>query len=193
MKSAVKRAKARRELGLAVGLCLLGAALLLTAAGRNWATGVLDRPPLPPTTVTVDGSDAAPLVRAVGLVGLAAVVALAATRRTGRRAVGALLLVAGLLVLPQLAQAGERAGRVAAQRSGLSGQSPDLDGTGWRLVAAAGALSVIAAGGLAAARAGRWAELSSRYDAPASGPRQREQDPAVRAWDALDRGEDPTA
>jgi hypothetical protein len=62
---------------------------------------------------------------------------------------------------------------------------------GWPVLTAAGGLAVAAVGALTIARGGRWPAMGARYERPA----QRGQ-PAARPeqlWEALDRGEDPTA
>jgi hypothetical protein len=59
--------------------------------------------------------------------------------------------------------------------------------TARRSVAVAGAVLLAATGAYVAVRGPRWRGLGARYDAPA----QARTDADV--WDALDRGEDPTA
>ena len=183
----------RRELLLAAALCLLGSAFVLLAMSRGWLSYTFPAAePLPPRVVSVTGAELAPGARALALLGLAAVAALPASRGRLRTAVGALVALAGVGCLVVL-------GRVladpltAARHSEplrfdrhLTG-SPDLGG--WPYAAVVGGLLLLAAGVLVVVRGRRWAELSSRYDAP-SAPK-----PASEAslWDALDRGEDPTA
>ena len=189
----------RRELGLALALCLLGAALLLVSAARTW-TGVQlpAEPPLPGRELTFSGADLAPGLRPLGLLGLAGIAALAATRRTGRVLVGALLLVAGVAAVAlaggALADISAAATGSTRGRSQLLAPGAALEPTGWPLAAVAGGLVLAAAGLLVAARGRRWAALGARYDAPARRA-ERERLPArpeVAAWEALDRGEDPT-
>ena len=75
-------------------LCLLGAFVVLVAAGRTWAfVEVAAGPLVDARTDRHTGTDIVPGLSALGLLGLAGVVALAATRRTGRTLVGLLLLV----------------------------------------------------------------------------------------------------
>ncbi|MDP9101658.1 MAG: Trp biosynthesis-associated membrane protein, partial [Actinomycetota bacterium] len=70
---------------------------------------------------------------------------------------------------------------------------------GWPTVALAGGLAVGLAGVAVAAYGRGWEGLSSRYDSPASSTTASAASggvPSVTApalWDALDRGEDPTA
>ena len=58
----------------------------------------------------------------------------------------------------------------------------------WPWAALVGSVLLAAGGLLVALRGRRWAVLSGRYDAPAA----RRTAPEVSAWEALDRGEDPT-
>lgn len=178
----------RREPVLAALLCLVGSFLVLVGVGREWAHVEVAAGPLTPeSTVDVAGRDLAAGVQALGLVGLAGVVAIPATRRWGRVMVGVLLALAGLGVV--LSSAGAdvvaEAGRVA---DGEVGQTP------WRAVTAGGGVLLCAAGVLVAVRGRGWASLGRRYEPPAGEPTA----PAAAAperelWEALDRGEDPTA
>jgi uncharacterized membrane protein (TIGR02234 family) len=175
-----------KELRLAAGLCLVGAAAVLLAVSRSWLTYRFGQAPLPTRTVEVSGADLARGARVLGLVGLAGVAALPATRGRARTAVGLLLTAAGAGVVAVVV-------RVLADPTGaLEGTgaadvtSPDLGG--WPFVAILGGLLLVAAGLLVAVRGRGWAALAAKYDAPA------EQTPPGEAslWDAIDRGEDPT-
>lgn len=190
---------ARRELAVAVLLCLLGAAAVLIATSGAWATvDVAGTSLAPPRTVAVTGTQVAPGVRALGLVGLAGVVALAATRRTGRTVVGLLLLAAGAGVVAAVlaADAGPALARAVAVGGG---QADDvLAGTARPPLAIVGGVLLGLAGLLVTARGRRWSALSARYDAPAARAQQPVDEAAAGArqeralWEALDRGEDPT-
>ena len=189
---------ARREIGLAVLLCLVGAFLVLVAAGRAWIELVVTSPLVDDRTLGVTGAELSPGVRALGLVGLAGVVAIAATRRTGRVVVGVLLLLVGVgvvaLSVGVLGDAVVRAQDTLTVQEAGGALSDDSRGTVWPYACAAGGLLLAAAGALVAARGRRWAALSQRYDAPAV----REQAPPTperaerELWESLDRGEDPT-
>ena len=110
---------------------------------------------------------------------MAGLAALAATRARGRVAVGVLLAAAG-------------GGAVAATVRFLAVGAAPGTGTGWPYAAVGAGLLLGAGGLLVAARGRRWAAMSARYDAPAARA-ERPGRPEVAAWDALDRGEDPTA
>lgn len=186
----------RREPLLAALLCLVGAFLVLVAVGREWAlVGVPGSGLLPPRELAVEGSDLVPGVQALGLVALAGVVAIPATRRWGRIVVGLLLALigAGVVVavcavlgdLPSAVQDSD----VARQAGGTVGESTQR--TLWPYVCGLGGLTITTAGVLVAARGRRWAALGPRYDAPAA----QASAPAGERdlWEALDRGDDPTA
>lgn len=182
-----ERSSSRRELGSAVLLVLAGAVLLLVSTAGAWVTGVEVRPaPLPSSPAEVGADDAAGPVRALGLVVLAAVPALLATRRSGRTAVGVLLVLAGI-------GAGVAAARVLADPEALLDAS-DVGATSRPLLAVAGAVVTAVAGAVVVARGRRWAAMSRRYETPAA--RQEEATAGLAGppelWDALDRGEDPT-
>lgn len=178
----------RREPLLAALLCLVGAFLVLVGVGQDWAHVEVAAGPLAPeSTVDVAGRDLVAGVQALGLVGLAGVVAIAATRRWGRVVVGVLLALAGLGVV--LASAAvdvvAEAGRVADGEVGL---------TPWRAVTVGGGVLLLAAGVLVAVRGRGWAWLGRRYEPPVADPVAPAPAAPERAlWEALDRGEDPTA
>jgi len=167
--------KGNRELQVCVLVVLVGALLLFVAGGRDWVVRTGPSSGLPglqaQREVLTAGSQEA--VRALALAGVTAVGALLASRRWGRIVVGALLLAVGLA-----------AGAVAV----AGGR-----GSAWSYVALMGGVLLVLAGGLAAGRGRRWAALSGRYDAPAAQAARPPARPEVAAWDALDRGEDPTA
>jgi uncharacterized membrane protein (TIGR02234 family) len=191
---------ARREMGTVLGAAALAGALALSAGGQSWASvTAVRRPPLPPVTVAVLGSDAAPLVPASGLVLLAAAVALFAVRGSGRAVVGLLMALAGGV----LGWSGLRvlAGGLRSAAAAVPGLGGTADTTlvvhvarTWPVLAlVAGVLGVAA--GLATVLRGRgWPGMGRRYerDAGAVLPTRTDEDRAQAAWQALDRGEDPT-
>lgn len=190
----------RAGLPLAVALCVAGAALVLLAASQPWVVAVVDPgPPLPPSREPLTGAAVVPPVPALGWVALAGAAALLATRRTGRLVVGALLLLAGagtaLLAAGALLDA--RAALPALAAGGTAEPAVrSLEQTVWSLPAVVGGGLVAAAGLLTAVRGRSWSAMPGRYDAPGA-PRpaepRRRVDPDAAAWEALDRGEDPTA
>lgn len=167
------------------------------AGAQRWADVTVERPaPLPPVEAVVTGGDVAPLVPATGLVLLAAAVALFAVRGAGRVVVGLLTGLAGGV----LGGAGIRAltgGLDAAavdEAGGPAGDSVVDLSAGWPILAVAAGVVGLAAGALVVLRGRRWPGMGRRYERPdsaAARPRTDEER-AQAAWQALDRGEDPT-
>ncbi|MBB5789691.1 Trp biosynthesis-associated membrane protein [Jiangella mangrovi] len=190
---------ARREYLGALVLLAAGGVLGLVAASRPWGSARLESS-LSVTSTTVSGSDLVPLAPAVALVALAAVVAIPAVRRLGRRIVGAVLVVLGVvqavlagLTLPDLA------GRVQdwldSSPEGLGSAEEITTSPGWAVAVVAAGLLVAAAGTLVAVRGPGWPGMGARYERPAGGegaPARRPAEGNRATWDALDRGDDPT-
>jgi Tryptophan-associated transmembrane protein (Trp_oprn_chp) len=168
----------RRALAYAVLLCLAGAGLALYAATRTWNVEVTVRPaPLPELRSAHHGPS---WLAPIAVVGLAAAGALIATRGTARRAVGVLLILVG-------------AGLAVGGGQGLA------DSRLWPALCLIGGVAVALAGGLTVARGQTWPGMGARYErsrtAPSDRPAPAARDGSVastQAWDALDRGEDPT-
>lgn len=189
--------RSRRGLSTAVLLCLVGASVVLVAAGRSWVAVEVGASPLAEaTTGSRTGTDVVPGLSALGLLGLAGVVALAATRRTGRTFVGLVLLAAGAGVVAAVLTAD-----LTVVPEPLAGSAADVafDGTVWPSVTAVGGLLLLLAGVLTVLVGRSWPALGQRYEAPASAtpapaPQAPSAPPTERSlWEALDRGEDPTA
>ncbi|WP_322760248.1 Trp biosynthesis-associated membrane protein [Frankia sp. Cr2] len=186
------------EMAAAVLCCLLGAALVLVSVGATWvnlrvADGAIAGEPVTaaPLAVHLSGSDLAPAVAGLGLVGLAGVVAIAATRRRGRVLVGLPVLLAGVVVAVvagRIAADPLPAVRVASQvrqiAPSLTADLRDLRRTAAPWLATCGGVLLAFGGALVAFRGHTWSALSPRYQAPAARP--------VDAWQAIDRGDDPT-
>jgi hypothetical protein len=178
----------RRELWLAVVVCAAGAGLVLWGSSGTWSTltPVGHQPGV--VAVPSSGRTLYPAVAALGWLALAGSLALVALRGPLRRGLGVLLVLAGGVVALDVVIA-----------LGNTEQLPDAGaesfalrtGTGWILLALLGAVLVALAGGFTAWRGGDWVGLGSSYDAPGAAPEPPVTDKAV--WDALDRGDDPTA
>jgi hypothetical protein len=147
----------RREMGLALGLVVLGAAVALLSGGRS--SGAPPGVPAAPGTQTGTGAPAA-----LALVALAGAGAVLLVRNRARFVLGVVLvLVAGGLVATGLSPT-----RWAPLTGGV--------------LVGLGALAVTV-------RARRWPQPRSRFASPSPRPTGTPRD----TWDALDRGEDPTA
>jgi hypothetical protein len=190
----------RRQLAYAVLSCLAGAGLAVLSTTRTWAVEVTVRPaPLPSIRVVHTGGDLLPWLPALAMVGLAGAGAVLATRSVGRRLVGGVLLLVGLGVA-----GGGAYGVLRLARGDAS--------AAWPVLCAVGGLLAAAGGALTAARGQTWPAMGARYErraAPGPGtslgaagvaghPEAAGADDRVdsrrtaAAWDALDRGEDPT-
>ena len=196
----------RRSLALMLLFAVLGAAVVLAAAGRTWAHGTAAFQGTP-LHISVTGSETTGLPGALALVGLASAVAVFAVRGLGRRLVGGLLALAGAGVAFSAVSAATGASALRHRAAAAVGVSQaTVSGVGhsaWPWVTAAGGVLLLLAGLLVIARGRDWPGMSSRYEAP----RRRSVDPAPGSapqpaakaaetpadlWKALDRGEDPT-
>lgn len=192
---------ARREYVATLVLLVVAGALGLVAAGQTWGKAD-DSSSLSAVTVEVTGGDLVPLASAVSLVALASVVAVPALRRVGRRIVGGVLVVlgAGLAVTAAAAGAGleERVRDWVASSAEAGGGGGAVSvSAGWAFAAAAAGLLVALAGALVAVRGPSWPGLGAKYERPSRvappDHDRRSSSEARDTWDALDRGDDPTA
>jgi uncharacterized membrane protein (TIGR02234 family) len=144
---------------------------------------------------------------AFALVALAGGLAVIATRARVRRLVGAVIALAGIGAVWRVLVAYPAVGAGRARelvRSAHPSASSTTDAVrvsthaGWPVLSLLAALLVVAAGILVAVRGARWTSMSARYESPAV-----QTDPDELAvqrarteaawWNALDRGDDPTA
>lgn len=198
----------RRSYALAIVACLAGAALALYAITRVWSIHLTPRPGMSALRESRTGTDLEPWVTGLALVALAGTGALLATSGWARRVLGIVLALCGAGIV-----IGAIVGRV-----GLDPGTAGAGGTAWPILCAVGGL-IIVAGGVTTTRHGHeWPGMSARYDRnPVPPPRTDGERPAPNAgngsstpaaddrsasvaavdhraaWDALDRGDDPTA
>ncbi|MEV4482306.1 Trp biosynthesis-associated membrane protein [Micromonospora coxensis] len=176
--------RGRRELTYAVLLCLAGAGLAFWAATRTWSVEVVSRGSLPATRQDRTGADLLPWLSALALVALAGGGAVLATRARLRRLLGALLTLLGLAVA---------AGGGYGLAAGIGGEVSRQ----WPALCLLGGVLAALGGGLTALRGDRWPAMGARYERrsgpqPAPDGRPAAERGTREAWDALDRGEDPT-
>jgi len=178
--------------------CLLAGGLLLLSAGRTWLEVDLGGMLAGAGASSVSGNDAAPLVSALALVGLAGAAAVSLAGRVGRTIAGVLVVLAGLgglagsvAVLVSPVPAATSA--VAEQTMGAALTAQQVAVTAWPVVAAALA-GLLAVTGVVVLVAGRGWESGHRFESAgaASAERTTSREP-VADWDALSRGDDPTA
>jgi uncharacterized membrane protein (TIGR02234 family) len=183
---------ARRSPAGAVIGCAAGGLLVLLASGRIWARTTLHEVAGGGTaTVTVTGHVVSPALPALGVALLALAAAILAARRWLRRAVGLVIVaLGGAAIAVGVTGRGDVSSALEHREVGVQGLVVHASANGWWLVATLGGLLAVLSGALTVLRAADWMAMGAKYDAP-NAPK-RVQDPAVVAWDALDRGEDPT-
>ena len=199
-----------REYALTLAVLAIGSVLVLVSYGATWETVQVavfaGTGPSPTTTVSLTGRELAPLGAAAGLVGLAGVAGILATRRWGRRIVGAVVALSGGAAGSTALAFGLAGGAFVEASLAARGLDPasatTAASTPWWLAGVAGGLAMLVAGLLAIARGAQWPGLSTRYEREGSTDHRGAQGSdagteqgsvgGIAAWDALDRGEDPT-
>jgi uncharacterized membrane protein (TIGR02234 family) len=192
----------RRSLAVGLLLGVVGASVLLLAAGKTWMHGTAAFAG-GSVRVSASGSEVTALPGALALVGLAALVAVFAVRGAGRVIVAGLLALSGAgAVAAALLALGDTSALDAAASTATSVAHSSVSTsstTAWPLVAATGGALLLAAGVIALVRGRAWPGMSNRYDRDGAEPRPRKQrvaavdpDRPEDLWKALDRGEDPT-
>jgi uncharacterized membrane protein (TIGR02234 family) len=185
---------------LVLGLASLG---VLVSYGATWVVALVPvftgsaTDAAPAREVTLAGRDLAPLGGAMGWVGLAAIAALLATRTWGRRVTGAVVLLAGgaagasavAFGLTEAATGGGGTFVAAALGDAAEADSTSVSITAWWLLAVLSGLAMLVCGLLALLDGPAWPRLGARYSRSESATRAPS---AAAAWDALDRGEDPS-
>lgn len=180
-----------RLLGVAV-VAVAGALVTLLGAGQDWAsitvTGQAHQ------HVTVTGRQVSPALPALAYALIALAVAAVAARGLLRRLVGIVGTAAAVAEVVVAVLARHEVGSALAAR--VFGVSTHLlnevrpHASAWFPTVLGGIVSAAAFAAIAVA-GGKWPGMGARYDSPEAAARQR--DPDVAAWEALDRGDDPTA
>lgn len=196
----------RLEYLVTLGLLAAGGVLGLIARSQPWGSADVASS-FTVTSITVNGGDLAPLVSGAPFVALAAVVLVPAVRTVGRRIAGGVLAVLGVaMTVNVLVVSTSLADRVyrwiirapdVGEQVGTVSTSP-----AWAVVAVVSALLVLVAGVLVLLNGPRWPSMGARYERQASVGQPPGTTPATsddstppsaaQAWDALDRGDDPT-
>jgi uncharacterized membrane protein (TIGR02234 family) len=178
-------------------------ALLLATGSATWARGEVATV-LGAQEVTVSGASAAPGVSAAALVVGAAALAAAIGRRVGAVLAGIALIGAAVLVGASVARF---LADPSAPLEGAAGEVsgvPELTGeavtTMWPYATLVVALAVAAAGVVTLVAGRTWQGAGRRFERPdepgarsAASAATGERDRAMDDWDALGRGEDPSA
>ena len=186
-----------REYAATLAAIAVGAIVVIASYSATWVNAAVpvfagQEGTAPTREVALTGGQLVPLGAALGWLALAGAAGLLATRTWGRRVVGTVVVLAG---------GGSGASALAFALTGATLVDSALAAQGhsdaqslsrypWWIAAMTGGLAVVIGGALAVVRGPAWPGLSRRYERrpdPASGPVG-----GVAAWDALDRGEDPT-
>ncbi len=158
---------------------LAGSLATFACSGRTWRVGNRAADPITGLAghAAIAGTQIAPAVRACALAALAGTLVLLLVRSTPARTI-----VATLITLVTATACG------IALDVGIASPA-HLDPTAWPWLCATAALIATLAGlaGILGAR-GWHSRSSDRYDSPSAPVRSADED----AWQALDRGEDPT-
>ncbi|MDM4764046.1 Trp biosynthesis-associated membrane protein [Galbitalea sp. SE-J8] len=189
-------ARGRRAKSLLLTGDLVGAALVFLAWTQTWVSVTL--PDLP--AIAADGSTAAPALTALALAQAALVGALAIAGVVIRLGLGVVQVLLGVTVVWQsvvaIADPATAAGPAIAKATGVTGGALShgaqvaLAGWPWLAVAGGVLLALLGLGVIVTARA--WPGSARKYSAVrvASSDGQRS---SVDDWDALSRGDDPSA
>lgn len=193
-----------RSRRLAVLLVLAGALAALLSGTQRWVgAAVRDVPGT--DTVSAAGGSVAAGVPALALVALAGAVVLLTAGPVARTLAAILLLAAGpgitvLAVLVLADPAAALAPALTAATGTRGGVARDVAVTAWPVLAAVAGALVAAGAAVALARGRFWPGPSRRYErdgAPSGAAAASTPAPTTRNelddWNALSRGEDPTA
>ena len=155
------------------------------------------------TEVTFTGREIYPLAAVLPWLGLASVGGVFATRGWARVIVGLVVLATGLVSAVSAISFALDPRSAVLNQLNPDQLSPDQlspdpltqwASTPWWVLGLIGALGLVAVGGLIVARGRTWPGLSQRFERSAGTKAGPDAAPisALSAWDALDRGEDPT-
>jgi len=179
----------RARLLAAAAAAAAGGLVVLLAAGRQWGSATITGAARQHVTVT--GRQVSSALPAIALALLALAVAVVAASSVLRRlAAGIGALVAVSCVVTALRAATDVHHALAARAFGVDLTTMPTQTHSWWLLAALGGIVAAVAFGAIAVAGDRWQGMGARYDAPDAA--KRPADPAASAWEALDRGDDPT-
>ncbi|ASK66962.1 hypothetical protein CFK39_15390 [Brachybacterium avium] len=178
---------------------LAGTAASALLAGTTRTTWIdATAPDLTGTLQQVDvlGADAAPAVLALSLVAIAASLATSLSSSWLRFLTGPVLLLTGagamLAAFAVVREPAAAAGSAVTSATGVVGSALGAETTAWPLLALAPSLAVLAVGVLVLLAGGTWPRRDRYRSAAVTTAADPADDPAA-AWDALTRGEDPSA
>lgn len=198
----------RRAYALSVVGGILAGGAGFFAASRAWSSVTVRTAGLPTDRVSVDGSQALPIVGAMALVVMAGSVAVLATAGRVRTVVGLVVAASGAVSLAfnvsgaaslrdAMVQRVASSPAMAGDRAAQLRVAEQADGSAWRWVALAAAVVGFAVGAAVVAYGRRWPVMGRRYEAPGAdretaAPGSGGETSDADLWRALDRGDDPT-
>jgi uncharacterized membrane protein (TIGR02234 family) len=179
-------------------LVLAGAGLTLLSSGRPWVSGQITDAVAAAGDLSATGSVAAPGVGALALVSAAGAVVLATAGRRPVQIAAVVLAAGGLAVVllggSVLTDPADALRGPAAQASGTTtSRVDDVRRTAWIPLGMTGGALVLTGGLLALVRSAAWAGPSRRYERAPSSAAERPSADDEPLWDAISRGDDPTA
>jgi uncharacterized membrane protein (TIGR02234 family) len=191
-----------RARGVAITGLIVGSGIALMSYLPTWVSFARRGDGLPSISSTFTGRQVAPAAAALALAVLAGAFAVWALRGWWVRAAGVLLLAAsGYLVFVPIRFAADPESRLmaAVRASGVDQGGvfvfAGVTMTWWWIPALIGGLIALAASFIVVFHRGRWGGISARYERAGAdtGPSDLSAPRAgAAAWDALDRGDDPT-
>ncbi len=187
-----------RQYGIALGLLVVAGATALGALSQVWVRATVGGADLPTLTEELTGRTLVPAAVGGAVLLLAGVAGIVATRGLGRRIVALLLLLAAVGMGVSAARFGlglpESARGEAIAATGFD--QVILVANAWWVAVALAALLAAGAALATLVRGQRWPVLGGRYERGPNAASERSATPSEmtpsQAWDALDRGEDPT-
>ncbi len=181
-RPALPRSAVVASLGIAIG-----AVIVLLSSSPAWVHVTLR---VSGAEVKLTGGNAAAAAVPLALVAAAGLIAMALVRSWIRRILAVLIAAAGVGILIAAVRVIADPTRVARGSSKVrsAGELASAQVTAAPYICVVGALLVIAGGVVAAIFGGRWPNPTRRYERAAAKAGR-----PVDAWEALERGEDPTS
>ncbi len=176
-----------RSAGLSCGAIAAGVIVVLFSSSPGWLRVVLK---IGAGTIKLTGRGAAPAVVPLALVAAAGLIAIALVRAWARRILAVLIAVAGAGVFAVAVRVAAGPDSVARGSNKVreAGEIASVHLAAAPYVCLLGALLIVAGAIAVAATCGQWPNPARRYER-VNANAGRPSDP----WEALERGEDPTA
>lgn len=182
----------KRGLALAVIGYVVAGAVTLFSASQVWFVAQASSPNMPMISVELSGRAVYPLIAGAGVLLLAAAVGIIALRGWWRSLVAIVVSVVCILALGDVITVANGGTPTEAAATELGVSATRIEVSTWWLVALCGLVIGLASCLLAAIWGPKWHKLGSQYERQTT-PTGAPITSSAGIWDALDRGEDPTA